>query len=184
MEDIVFNIKIQCITVKDENKVDENVLSECLESHFFYFNKQLMDYYQKFRENLDQILALYIHDPYEPGEYEITKLLVPQGTQVIAIETNAIDRTSDARFLFLTFKNAKGQTVDEAILYSESERSIFQVFVPPNTHFINYNLGRGPKHFYTFGSYCRYCEHESDSEDSFDSSIAAWNSYSDDSNES
>jgi len=149
---IIYQVKIRCLKVKNLAEVDLQVLNE--ESNREAYQAKLSAYYEASKANLDAQLALYDHDPSTKRDYTLMNIYVPPGTNVIAVGNNACDR-----------------------LGATSERNNFMLLVPPETFFMDYEIGRYNVHDYDFGPRCTYCHRGLGSYDS-DSSHEEFDEYS------
>ena len=163
---IIYQVKIRCLKVKNLAEVDLQVLNE--ESNREAYQAKLSAYYEASKANLDAQLALYDHDPSSKRDYTLMNIYVPPGTNVIAVGNNACDRLGADRYYKVQFFNFSKTMIEEKKVCATSERNNFMLLVPPETFFMDYEIGRYNVHDYDFGPRCTYClrglhSYESDS---------------------
>jgi hypothetical protein len=163
---IIYQVKIRCLKVKNLAEVDLQVLNE--ESNREAYQAKLSAYYEASKANLDVQLALYDHDPSSKRDYTLMNIYVPPGTNVIAVGNNACDRLGADRYYKVQFFNFSKTMIEEKKVCATSERNNFMLLVPPETFFMDYEIGRYNVHDYDFGPRCTYClrglhSYESDS---------------------
>jgi hypothetical protein len=154
---IIYVCKIRCFKVKNINAVDLTVISRKNKK----WRRTLHKYYNASKDNIDQVIREYYHSPDSKRSHSVVRILIPQGTNVLAFGNSACDEYDILNHYYVKYFNIQGELIKTDLVTANDERNNFMLKVPETTHYINYEINPSPyssrDHDYALGEICLNC---------------------------